>query len=191
MLWRLGNPIAQALEKSFDRFLLLSLGRVISWPILSVGYTNGISSEDRSNMTKVFIALLGMTQLIDETTDVNSALEELQKLLPQEGYGACVAYLGDKPFLQLHIPIEIWDHVKDHTGWKWIDEVNVTLPFAAPHQIDGFRIMLEWYGASSPGFARSKLKIHEMSVVDSSQLVRLLAKQAATTCPCTSTESSG
>ena len=123
-------------------------------------------------MTNVSIALLGMTQLIDEPSNpnVHSSLKKLQKLLPQEGYGACVAYLGDEPFLQLHIPIEIWDHVKDHAGWKWIDEANVTLPFAAPHQIDGFRIMLEWYGASSPGFDPSKIELCEVSIEEASRL---------------------
>lgn len=114
-----------------------------------------------------------MTQIIDETTDpqpnVDLALEELQKLLPKEGYGACVAYLGDEPFLQLHIPVEIWDHVRDHDGWKWIDEVNVTLPFAIPSRIVGFRIMLEWYGASSPGFDWSKLKPREASIEEASR----------------------
>jgi hypothetical protein len=108
-----------------------------------------------------------MTQHLNEDSSprVHSALKELKKLIPKEGYGACVAYLGDEPFLQLHIPVEIWDRIRDHAGWKWIDEVNVTLPFAVPSQIDGFRIMLEWYGASSPGFDLSKLKLHEMLVV--------------------------
>ncbi len=48
MLWGLGDPIAQALEKGFDHFLLLSLGRVVGWPILSVSHANGISGEDCS-----------------------------------------------------------------------------------------------------------------------------------------------
>lgn len=115
-----------------------------------------------------------MTQFTDENTppqpNAHSALEKLQKLLPKDGYGACVAYLGNEPFLQLHIPIEIWNRIKDHAGWKWIDEVNVTLPFAVPSQIDGFRIMLEWYGESSPGFDRSKLKLHEVSLEEASRL---------------------
>lgn len=78
--------------------------------------------------------------------DPEVALTKLQERLPQ-GYDALVAYLGedDTPFLMLHVPLAIWDEVRDQvTGWHWLDEVKVTLPFDAPGSIDGFRIMLEW-----------------------------------------------
>jgi len=47
-LWWLGDPIAQAFEKGLYHLLLLSLGRIVGWPILSVSYSNRIRGEDRS-----------------------------------------------------------------------------------------------------------------------------------------------